>query len=237
MLRTLINNLSRAQKIGILVILQIIIIIILALVVKSLTAEKSHVAIESNEAELSESIPDNAESFIEDSIWQVIKNKVVGADRNDVDVVIREGTYVEDETEDGYKVEFIVDIDSLKQSFVVRTGWSKNKDVVYEVIVDCPPQDKMKYPETVCNGTYNNTFSLDLYLPYIVYPEGYDDNTVAAPNYMISGDENTKTLDIMISECDVEGFKKAAWDYLNSLPIDFSEYQVNYEINKVDVRC
>ena len=154
-----------------------------------------------------------------------------------MDVVIREGTYKEVESEDGVKVEFIVDIDSLKQSYIVRTGWTNDKSVIYEVIVDCPPQSKMKYSDTVCYGAYNDTYSLDLYLPHMVYPEGHRVGDNMAPDYMITGDESAKTLDIMVSKCNVEGFKKDAWDYLNTIPIDFSDWTVNYEINSTDVGC
>ena len=125
----------------------------------------------------------------------------------------------------------------MEQTFKVKTGWSKNKDVVYEVIVDCPSQDEMKYPNTICYGAYNDTYSLDLYLPYTVYPEGYEDDGITAPNYMINGDESSKTLDILVSSCNEQGFKDAAWNYLNTLPIDFSDYKINYDVNSVDVRC
>ena len=95
----------------------------------------------------------------------------------------------------------------------------------------------MKYPETVCYGAYHNTYSLDLYLPHLVYPEGRDGSSPAAPNYMITGDQDAKTLNIMVSICDAEKFKKEAWDYLNTVPIDFSDYTVKYEENGINVRC
>ena len=239
MFRNLWNNLSKSQRVGLLVVGQMLVIIILALTVQSFTREKTHVEIE-NSPGYSDEIPSNAEEFISDNIWQIIKSKVADADRNDVEVTIREGTLDVVENDDGsVSANFIVDIDSLKQTFTVSTGWTKNGDTVFETIVDCPPISEMKYPETVCYGAYYNTYSLDLYLPYIVYPEGAveDDDSMTAPNYMISGDEETKTLDVMVSACDVEGFKKAAWDYLNGLPIDFTNYTVNYEINDINVEC
>ena len=97
----------------------------------------------------------------------------------------------------------------------------------------------MKYPETICYGMYNNTYSLDLYLPYAVYPEGHDpnDSTPLAPNYIIHGDEFDKTIDIEVSICDAEKFKQEAMDYLNSTPIKLNEYKINYNVNDVDVGC
>ena len=240
MLRTLIENLTRNQKIGILVFLQIMVIIILVLVVQTFTAEKTHVEIEKpEESSIESDMPENVEKYVEDNIWEVIKSKVVGADKNDVDVVIREGTYSEVKNDDGVQATFIVDIDSMKQSFVVRTGWSKDKKTVYEVIVDCPKAEEMKYPDTVCYGSYNSSYSLDLYLPHMSYPDTGKDgsDSIAAPNYIIYGNEDDKTLEIVVSSCDVEKFKKEAWDYLNTIPIDFSSFTVTYEVNNTDVRC
>lgn len=240
MLRTFWDNLSKVQKIGLVAVVQVLVIIILVLLAQSFMAEKSHVEIESGSVSETD-MPKKAEDFIAENIWSIIKSRVADVTRNDIDdVVIREGTYSAAENEDGsVSASFIVDIDSLKQSFTVSTGWSKDGQTVYETIVDCPPLDQMKYSETVCYGAYHNTYSLDLYLPYIMYPEGFDDEDAdpLAPNYMITGDESTKTLDILISICDVDRFKKEAWDYLNTVPIDFSDYTVNYEINGINVEC
>ena len=236
MFKTLINNLSKTQKICLLVALQIIVIVILASLVQSFTAEKSHVEIENN-AEISAEIPDNAERFIKDNIWQLIKDKVADVDKNNIDVVIREGTYNEIYTDDGVQATFIVDIDSLKQSYRVSTGWSEDGSTVYEVIVNCPRADEMKYPETICYGAYNDSYSLDLYLPYSIYPEEGDEEEVVAPDVYINGDEDRKIIDVMVSKCDVDSFKKKATDYLKTLPIDLNDYTINYEINDINVRC
>lgn len=236
MFRNLMENLSRTQKIGLAVLLQLIVIAILVLTVRGLTAEQSHVVIDAKTE-----MPETAENFIEENIWELIKDKVAEVNQNEIkDAVIREGSYSEVVEEDGsVQASFIVDIDSLKQSYVVKTGWSADKREVYEVVVDCPPLDQMKYPETVCYGTYNNTYSLDLYLPYMVYPEGYDeeDAEVVAPNIYISGDEDSKVVDVMVSKCDAENFKKQAMEYLDTLPIDFSKYTINYGINDINVEC
>ena len=242
MLRTFWNNLSKIQKIGLIAMAQILVIIVLVLLVQSFTVEKSHVEIENEPvSEAEEEMPKKVKDFVEENIWSMIRSNVAEATRNNVDdVVIREGTYVTTRNSDGsIAANFIVDIDSLKQSYTVSTGWSKDGKEMFETIIDCPPIDQMKYPETVCYGAYYNTYSLDLYLPHMEYPEGADDENAdpLAPNYMITGDENSKTLDILVSICDVDRFKKEAWDYLSTVPIDFSDYTVNYEINDINVGC
>ncbi|MBR2766658.1 hypothetical protein IKD67_01040 [Candidatus Saccharibacteria bacterium] len=239
MLRTFWDNLSRAQKIGLLAIVQLLFIVVLVLLVQSFTREKSHVEIE-DQAVAENDIPENAEEFIAENIWSIVSSKVADVSSNDIkDVVIREGTYEETQNKDGtVSASFIVDIDSLKQTFTVGVAWSKDGKTVYEPIIDCPPLELMKYPETVCYGAYHNTYSLDLYLPHLVYPENRGKSGVSsAPNIMITGDQEKKSLNIMVSVCDEERFKKEAWEYLNTLPIDFSDYTVNYEVNGLNAGC
>lgn len=240
MLRTFWNNLSKIQKIGLIAVLQVIVILVLVLLVQSFTVEKSHVEIENEPvSETNDEMPKKVKDFVEENIWSMIRSNVAEATRNNVDdVVIREGTYVTTRNSDGsIAANFIVDIDSLKQSYTVSTGWSKDGKEMFETIIDCPPIEQMKYPETVCYGAYYNTYSLGLYLPHAVYPDVDDEDGVVAPDYMITGDENSKTLDILVSMCDVDRFKKEAWDYLSTVPIDFSDYTVNYEINDINVEC
>ncbi|MBR3157307.1 hypothetical protein IKF20_02685 [Candidatus Saccharibacteria bacterium] len=232
MFKTLLGNLTKNQKIVLVVIAQILVIAIIASVLQFALADKPHATIDdANDSEM----PGDAEDFIEENIWQLIESNVPNVDRNNIkDVTIREGTYEESENEDGsISVNFIVDIDSLKQTYTVSTGWSKDKSVVYEVIVDCPPQELMKYPETVCQGTYNNTYSLDLYLPYVVDSSIED----AAPLVFMDGNESKRTIDVTVSACNPEQYKKLATDYLDSTPLDLSEYTINFEVSSTDAIC
>ena len=207
------------------------------MIVQAFTAEKTRVDIK--EGDNGANMSKDAEDFISDNIWQVIKNNALNSDRNDVDVVIRDGTYKEIEHDDWIEASFIVDIDELKQSYTVNTGWSKDKSIVYEVVVDCPPVELMRYKETVCVGTFNDSGSLELYLPYLVYPDGYNEgeDEAMAPEIYIDGDEAEKTIDVMVSTCDAENFKNKAMNYLKTLPIKLNEYTINYEINDINVRC
>lgn len=237
MFKTLMQNLSRNQKIAIVVILQLIVILIIAACVNWAFQPKQYVSVENKN---STSIPDANWNGIKNELWYLIQNNVKNADRADIDdAVIREGTYEETTANDITTATFLLDIDSLKQTYFITTSWSDKVELSDALSIDCPPIDQMKYSETVCYGMFNNTYSLDLYLPYVVYPDGLDDDEgePLAPNYMITGDEANKTLDILVSVCDVEGFKKAAWDYLNTTPIDFSDYTVNYEVNNLNVEC
>lgn len=238
------GNLTKEQRIGILVLSQLILVVLLVFTAQRLLAEKPHVELEDNTAMSDADLPDNAKEFVADNIWQVIKMNVPGVDEANInDVAIREGSYEEEVADDGsMKVTFLVDIDSLKQTYVVYTGLSADQKTVFETVVDCPPIFEMKYPETVCKGAYHDTYSLELYVPYAVYPDGtFEEETEeaeeTAPNYMITGDEDSRTLDIMVSACDADKFKQEALNYLETTPIKLDEYTINYEINDVNVRC
>lgn len=235
MFRTFWSNLSKTQKIVVAVLLQTIVIVILVLLVKSFTAERPHVEIETSSLSGTD-MPDEVRNFVEENIWSIISSNVEGVTKNDIkDASIREGTYEEVENDDGsVAVSFIVDIDSLKQSYTVSTGWKKDRREMLETVVDCPPIDLMKYPDTVCRGAYHNTYSLGLYLPHGDYSVEQDEPSFI---YSIDGNERTKTLNIMVS-CDVDRAKKEAWSYLDSLPIDFSDYTINYDVTTdVDMEC
>lgn len=228
------NNLSKKQKIGILIVFEIIFLIFIIATINASNVEKTHVNIENpNES----SIPNNAKEFISKTVWNAIYTKVGEQLKtsNITDAKIREGTYKETTNDEGGKsVTFILDIDSLKQTFVVKTGWSKNASVVYETILECPPQSEMKYKETICYGTYNSTYSLNLYLPY---PTNSNSPEEYISGLYIEGDETKKTITIHIIPCREEELRKKALEYLNSTPIKLDEYKLEYDVNGTDADC
>ena len=235
MWHALLENLSKGQKIAAVMIIQTFIVVMLAFVLKTVLEKEPIRSYDvSRDDEVIKDIPAELADSFRRQLWSVASSVDNSLSQNELYYEVREGTYEETEDSDGAKgAVFIVDIDSLKQSFVVSIAWNDKDDTIpADILINCPPQDQMKYPETVCYGMYNNTYSLDLYLPYTEYP----DND-GAPNYMISGNDADKTIDIMVSACDTEKFKKQAMDYLKSTPIKLDEYTINYEVNSVDIEC
>lgn len=237
MFKDLMENLSRNQKIGIMVVLQAIIIVVIVVCVNMAMAPRDYVGIvNENEA----AIPDERWEGIKNELWYLIAANVDGADKSDIDdAEVREGTYEETVEGDITTARFLLDIDSLKQTYAVTVSWSDEVELSDSLAIDCPRASEMKYPETVCYGMFNDSYSLDLYLPYEAYPAGYEneDDEPLAPNYSISDDQYEKKIDIMVSACDAEKYKKEALDYLNSVPIDLNSYSINYEINSINVNC
>ena len=234
------TNLEKWQRIILVAVFQGIIIIIIITVLSSIiNGRENHIDIVDKSNQIS-SIPPAAKDACEDALWQIIKTNVGIVDKNIIkDVRVRDGSYTETVVNDNGMVQagFIVDIDSIQQTYHVIVSWDKNDANVQEAIVDCPTLDEIKFPDSFCQGTYRNGYDLSLYLPYKSSSEETNTDFLLAPDLYIDGDQNKKYLDIMLSMCDVERFKKEAWDYLNSLPIDFSEYTINYRINEVNVEC
>jgi hypothetical protein len=234
MFKNLIQNLTKNQKIGIAVFLQIIVIVVIVACVQWAIRPETHVEV-INENDTA--IPDDKWAGVKSEVWYLVKNNVADVSQSAIDdAVIREGTYEETTNNDITTATFLLDIDSLKQTYAITVSWSDKETLSDYVKVDCPPQSEMKYPETVCYGMYNNTYSLSLYLPYGVSPDGAED-AVAAPYYYITGDEDEKTINIMVSVCDVEKYKKEAMDYLSSTPLKLDNYTIVYEINNINVGC
>lgn len=234
MFKNLIQNLTKNQKIGIAVILQVIVIVFIVACVQWAIQPETHVEV-INENDTA--IPDDRWAGVKNEVWYLVKNNVADVSQSAIDdAVIREGTYEETTNNDITTATFLLDIDSLKQTYAITVSWSDKEVLSDYVKVDCPPQSKMKYPETVCYGMYNNTYSLSLYLPYGVSPDDAEDD-MAAPYYYITGDEDEKTINVMVSVCNVEKYKKEAMDYLESTPLNLEKYTINYETNNIDVEC
>ncbi len=238
--KTIWTNLKKWQRITVVVVLQSIFIVIIITTLNSvINGRENHVDVV-DDSNQTASMPIDAKNAYEDALWQIIKTYVDYEDKNIIkDAQIREGSYAETEVNDDGVIQarFIVDIDSIQQTYFVTISWDKSGSNVTEAIIDCPTPEENKYPNSFCQGTYRNSYDLSLYLPYKSSSEEANTDSLLAPDFYIDGDQNEKYLDIMLSMCDVERFKKEAWDYLNSLPIDFSEYTINYRINEVNVEC
>ena len=225
------ENLSRNQRIGFLVGLQLIVIVVLVVCTQLALRPRENVFVDNANVT---NIPDDEWRGIKSELWELIQNNVTGATEADVDdVVVREGTYKESYQNDITTAKFLIDIDSLKQTYVVTVSWSDEVELMDSLTIDCPKKEEMKFPETMCYGMYNNTKSLSLYLPYVVKSK-YEGG---APNIYIEGNENNRRIDVMLSTCDTDALRSQAENYLNSIPVDLSEYTINYNVSEADARC
>ena len=119
------------------------------------------------------------------------------------DVVVRDSTFSESRDGDSVSYYFIIDIDSLQQSYIIDYTWSTKEFISDGLTISCPAVKDMIYT-TYCIGMYDNTISatlatypatktLDSTIPYTVYydfshPES-DARTVIASTSVC--DDNT----------------------------------------------
>lgn len=137
--------------------------------------------------------------------------------------VVREGTF---ELNDGgdyiYNSTFLVDIDEYRQTFLVTASWSTSRQVEVPdgIVISCPPNDLMKYPESTCVSAYNSSNSIEMYLPYSgVIPSG-ESFTVRQRRYL----DGTPYLEIAVDSCGNQKILDEALevvrDWITSVNID-----------------
>ena len=85
------------------------------------------------------------------------------------DIIIREGSLSKISYDnDSITYNFIIDIDSLKQSYQIENfSLSKTEPSLNSATINCPPINDSKYPTSFCEGMYNNTVTATInpYLP------------------------------------------------------------------------
>lgn len=235
-IQNIMNNTSKNQKIIALICIQAIVILIIVICANVFLGEKQYATIQNNN-ETEKQIPDSVKDFVSDNIWRALVSYDANVKQNRVnDISVREGSLETEENSDGsIGASFIVDIDSLKQTFLIKTGWSGDGAVVYEVNVECPTRDLMKYPETVCVTPYNDSYSLDLYLPYEITDGDGEDAEVMA---YIEGNEADGVIDVEMVPCwDTDEIQNEVDAYLDYTGIDLSQYDINYYVVTSDVDC
>lgn len=237
-LKSLIQNLSRIQKITILFILQAIIIIIIAAIInRTLSKPKDRIDVVDDEGILKD-VPSEEIELYEQALWNVISETNSDVDRNIVkDATIRENSYSETKNETGgTQASFIIDIDTIKQSYQIVLGWGD--DGLTIPIIDCLPVSEAKYPDSVCYGTYRSSNDLSLYLPYEIESPYLDEYPYTGPELYIDGDEATHQITVTLNPCsDAEVYRQKAAEYLKTIP-NIADYQINYEVTDgIDVVC
>ncbi len=236
-LRNLRQNLTKQQKIGILIAAQVLFIVIIIVVVNLIFQPRSHVEIKNDN--LISGVPASEQTYFKEQLWNIVSANYSNVDRSVIDdAVIRDGSVSSefDEATQIHSTSFIVDIDSLELTYNVTIQWSTKEQLPDTVMINCPPMNDMKYPGTICRGMYDSTYSFDLYFPYYGDRE-FGGETYTA--YEIDGDETTKTITITSSVCDPDKYNAEALEYLkqNTPFYNNPEYQIQYVVNTVDEVC
>ena len=232
------TNLEKWQRVALIIVLQGIVILIIVTTLSSILSSTRNRIDTIDDSNQTASMPSAAKDAYEDALWGIIKTNVDGIDRSVIQGArIREDSYTEKKMNDDGVVQagFIVDIDSIEQTYRVIVSWDKNESDVMEVVIDCPAVNESKYPDSFCQGTYRNTNDLSLYLPYIVEANENEDTK----DLYIDGDEDEHAIFIEITACEeyFDELKKQAMDYLENTPLDLQKYTITYNISSLSTKC
>lgn len=147
----------------------VVVIVILAIVLVGMLIphEYDRVTIVNDEV-LGEMSGGSVNNFKTGLIGLLQENGYVGEDMTVDDVVVRDGTV---ETfrngEAGTVTTFLVDIDSLRQTYRVQVTDTSDNLTDVSAYITCPKVEEMKYSESECKGHYGSTSSaVEMHLPY-----------------------------------------------------------------------
>lgn len=163
---SLFQYLSKKQKFFIIFVPVLIIIVIISSFIIHIIIQESQKISVTNLDEKASSAP-----IIEKDLFRrQLKNVILlnpDIKASDIkDAVIRNGSYSE-KTRDGITTaKFIIDIDSIKQSYTVDFSWSDTESLSTNIFIECPTVFESKYPDSNCVGMYTTSSSPELYLPY-----------------------------------------------------------------------
>ena len=165
------------------------------------------------------------------------------------DVMIREGTFSQEANGDEslYKITFIVDIESLKQSYSVAYSWSMDDDDRFNhdqdergVSVLCLPVDKLIYGDFDCKDLFTEEESfidpIFQYLPHTTLDYKVTFDPIA--------EEKTLVITIMTSAADersdpeaaISAYRSSALQWLDSLEdIDPSDYKIEWVYQRASI--
>jgi len=156
------------------------------------------------------------------------------------DAVIREASYNQSLNNRIYTTKFIVDIESIKQSYEIQDLYS-NQDPEqsglhdYTTLALCLSTDKLKYGEFVCQDRISQEKGLTQSDPILQYLP------VSTLEYTLRVDPTSKDLkliaEISLSEIDyklgeeaaVEQYKLALNEWFLTKDLDISLYDIRYE--------
>lgn len=183
---------------------------------------------------------DSLEYIKYDLLRTVNKNVDNPVDSNSIkDVLIRDNTFsqIYDDDIDVYTVEFIVDIESISQSYDVSYQWSSTgkKDNLTEwgTVVKCLPKEKLVYGNFNCKDMFTELDNpVDPILKYLPYSSAdfkvtYDpsiNKTLNVTVYTTSADERINP------DSAIKQYKANAKKWIESTGVSVSEYKINYTV-------
>lgn len=218
------QNFSLRQKIIIAIIIEIFILVIIGSVAFLIFRKPDSVPIRETNSISDSSIQDQI-GGVETQLYSLLRgNSLIYEGQKISDATIREGSY----ENTSYGAKFIVDIDSLKATYIIEVeSMDDGLEHPNGINISCPPIDQMKYQDTFCKGSYNNTASPELYLPHVVYAQ---DGTISWE--IVESGLSYNTIVVAVRSCgDANTYAKNAQEaknWLDNTPIKQDEHSIIY---------
>lgn len=225
------NHLTQKSKIIIFCgILLTFILLIIFLLINSNSFKSEHIRIDNFSA--TTSAPDDYRKYIEETIWNTIKDQQ-GITKDDLKTAtIREGSSSEDTNGDIVSTSFLVDIESLHFSFRVNFLWNKKQSKTPSdptISVTCPSADEIIYDDFVC--PIDASIAIKNHLPHEeVLKDGTQINLTLEKYAPYQNHAGESYLSVSLPTCNnydqLLEAKDLTKSWLDSLHLDYSNLRI-----------
>lgn len=220
----------------------LIVLVAVGFYVNSLTdANKESIKINNFNAVV-KNLPSSEKDIIESTLYSTVAFNVSDeqAIKNIDDAVIRTESYVQELNNKVYTTSFIVDIESIKQSYEIRDLYSnldREESGLYDytTLALCVSKDKLKFGEFTCQDRISQETGVTESDPILQYlPE-------STLEYTLSLDSTSKDLhliaELSLSEIDyklgaetaVNQYKAKLQQWFESKNLDINNYSITYK--------
>jgi hypothetical protein len=150
------------------------------------------------------------------------------------DAAIREDTFVSyyDDEHDIHYSQFVVDIESIRQSYFIEYQWSNSAQLPNGIIIRCPTLSQMIYETFECNTAYSSTDPILQYLEYeeyrfsVSYIDATENKTRLHSDIYLYVDDTEENK----SEDAIERYKNKVVEWIESLGLNPSVYIIEYSV-------
>lgn len=239
------NQLEKKQKIIlILVIIVFITIFILLFFLQPTNKYGDGINIKNYDKYIS-NLPTDRRDALNSTLYSITKRNLKSDNLNIGDATIRDGSveYNYDQATNLHSGSFVVDMQSIKQSYSMSYVWSSDTNNTnlsgYTATASCLTPDKLIYGDFPCEDDFNNS----------KYNKNRDPILDSLPystfNYTITAtinNDNTTSLDVKIflyssdtqnggREASINKYKAEVTDWIKSISLKPEDYSINYTIN------
>lgn len=118
-----------------------------------------------------EMLPGDMRSNLELQLRNLLELHFEVPENEMIDSEIRAGTYRQDSDAEIVTATFLLDIDAYRQTYAIVMNWSDTVEIADGVLIACPSQAEMKYPDTKCLAMYGTSQDVENREKYPIYQD------------------------------------------------------------------